>query len=622
MKKKLVASIIILLFSMFSNLVFAVSDDFTQEELEYIENHKKVYIAGNYDLFPIEYYDGESYKGILPDIFAELSSITGIEFVYINKDEDWEQYVENNQVEIISGIDNQIDQEYYNLRSSIEIIKFPIDAEEKIFLIAFTSIADDELISIVNKSLEQMDEFTKQEILISNIFEEISSNETNYALITMIIILLISIIIIIFIINRKYKKEVLQAKYIDDITHLGNYQMMKKRYNKLITDDNRTSYCIVNLGIDISHIEEVYGYSEVELILKDIACILSENIKQNELFARIYKDAFVIMADYISEDNIKERVKFIINEIKRKIKETKMTYRLNSFAGIYILKQTDISLETAVYNAMVAKKVAKEQNTDIEICTQALRIKTRKEKSLEKEMLLGLRNNEFITYLQPMIRVNGSGIEFFEELARWDSPKLGLVKPSSFLTIFEKNNLIDQLDFQMYENVCKKISKMQRKRIVFCNFSPKTVQNNMFINNLKKIAEKYDVPKKYIGIFLNAEMTNNSLANLKVLTRKIKDAGFLIILNDFGITTYSFKELSQFQADYVKISPKLIENLNDYRTVQVVKEIIDILHELKIKVICEDFNTTKLYASILKDIGCDMIEGKIYHQPIPLEEIL
>ena len=44
-----------------------------------------VYIAGNPDMYPIEYYDekSETYKGVLPDLYTKISEKAGADFTYI-----------------------------------------------------------------------------------------------------------------------------------------------------------------------------------------------------------------------------------------------------------------------------------------------------------------------------------------------------------------------------------------------------------------------------------------------------------------------------------------------------------------------------------------------------------
>ena len=622
-KIEILIIMVIMIYTFFQSTVYAsIEEIFTPAEQTYIEQHKEIYIAGNATLEPVEFYDEGIYKGILPELFKKISDISGITFSYINQDEKWQEYAKNNQVEIVSGIEEGTNLEEYHLKNVIDIVKFPVNDEDKMFSIAFTEIADEELINIINKSLEQINEFEKQEILISNII----ANKQDMSL-TYLLILLVSILLVVsfcfYLLYRKYKKETITAKYMDNITHLGNYQLMEKDFNHVITDNNRTSYCIVNMGIDISHIEEIYGYGEVEKILKDISDILHQNIRSHELFARIYKESFVIMADFVSEQNIIDRITYIMNEIKTSQKEKNKTYCLHMYAGIYVLNQTDTFLEVAVYNAMLAKKSAKEQGMLVKMCTKALILKAKKENSLEKEMLTALNNNEFLTYVQPLVDVKTKEIPYLEALSRWENPKVGLVKPGTFISIFENNNLIDKLDFQMYENICKMLSKMiennKEPYTVFCNFSKKTIENKTFIEELDNIAQKYDIPKKYIGIIVQQNMTNYNISNLKKIIKKIKDAGFTILLDDFDSSAFSFKEISQFEVDYLKISFKLTDSLDDLRTVDIIRGIIGTLHELNIKVICEDFEKTRQYEEKLKEIGCDILQGNAYYPPIPIE---
>ncbi len=616
--------IFIILISFWILPVYAnVKEEYTENELEYINNHKQIYIAGSSEIELVESYNGKDYEGILPEIFEKISDISGIKFTYINENNNWQEYVKNNQVEIVTGILEDADVTQYNLKSKIDVIKFPIKEQNKIYSIAFTQIADDELVEIVRKSLNNLDDFTKQEVFISNL---INYNE-NFALehILILICVIFGVVgIAFFVLYKKYKKEVANAKYIDNITKMDNYQAMEIKFNLMTTDNTRCSYCIINMGIDITHIEEIYGYSEVEKILKDVAQIINKNIEEKEIFARIYKDSFVIMADYISEKSIIERINFIIDEIKEHEKEKNKQYEITINTGVYILKQIDKNLEEAVYNAMLARKEAKNQGNRIRICTEALIMKVRKDNHLEREIITALENNEFYTYVQPLIDLKIGKPVAFEMLARWESPKFGLIKPSNFLDILEKNNLTFKLDLQMYENTCKMLAKMREEGkeliTVFCNFSRKTIENRKCYDQLKEIADKYEIPEKYIGIIIQERTVNKNTENLKFVIHKLKKAGFIILLDDFDASYYSFRDISEFNIDYIKISSRLTDSLDDDRTSDIIKGIIDIVHRFDIKVICEEFKTKK-NEQILKDIGCDLIQGDAYYQPIPIEEL-
>jgi hypothetical protein len=66
-----------------------------------------VYVAGNPDLFPFEYYDtrSDSYQGVLPELYKQISQTTGLEFVYIHPGmiNQQNRLAKNAQVELVSA---------------------------------------------------------------------------------------------------------------------------------------------------------------------------------------------------------------------------------------------------------------------------------------------------------------------------------------------------------------------------------------------------------------------------------------------------------------------------------------------------------------------------------------
>ena len=77
MKKLIVSAFLVLsIFSLCSTVSAQVNS--TKEPT----SGKSVYVAGNPDLYPLEFYNEktESYEGILPKIYQNISKQTGIDF--------------------------------------------------------------------------------------------------------------------------------------------------------------------------------------------------------------------------------------------------------------------------------------------------------------------------------------------------------------------------------------------------------------------------------------------------------------------------------------------------------------------------------------------------------------
>ena len=118
-------------------------------------NGNTIYVAGDPDMYPIEYYDIQerAYKGILPELYKKISEDSGIDFSYINSGITNDQYrlAKNKQVEIVSA-HARGDVDY--LSSEVHILTYHNGDEEIELCVGFTPIAPPEVVNAVTTSLK------------------------------------------------------------------------------------------------------------------------------------------------------------------------------------------------------------------------------------------------------------------------------------------------------------------------------------------------------------------------------------------------------------------------------------------------------------------------------------
>ena len=72
------------------------------------EGTRTIYVSGNPDLYPIEYYDSgdERYDGAIPEILGDFAEEYGYDVIYYEADgkDHRQQHFKNIQVDIISGV--------------------------------------------------------------------------------------------------------------------------------------------------------------------------------------------------------------------------------------------------------------------------------------------------------------------------------------------------------------------------------------------------------------------------------------------------------------------------------------------------------------------------------------
>ena len=93
--------------------------------------------------------------------------------------------------------------------------------------------------------------------------------------------------------------------------------------------------------------------------------------------------------------------------------------------------------------------------------------------------------------------------------------------------------------------------------------------------------------------------------------------GFVIEMDDFGSGYSSLNMLSSIPLDVLKMDIAFIRNIGrDERDLRMVELIMDIARTLKVPVVAEEVETEK-QLQLLKDAGCDLVQGYYFSRPLP-----
>jgi len=101
---------------------------------------------------------------------------------------------------------------------------------------------------------------------------------------------------------------------------------------------------------------------------------------------------------------------------------------------------------------------------------------------------------------------------------------------------------------------------------------------------------------------------------------EMKDLGVQLWLDDFGTGHSSVEHLLRFPLDGLKVPATFVAKLSsDQRARSITKWMIDLAHELGIKVIAEGIEHRD-QLEFLRDMECDYIQGFLFSKPMPLDE--
>jgi EAL domain-containing protein (putative c-di-GMP-specific phosphodiesterase class I) len=116
------------------------------------------------------------------------------------------------------------------------------------------------------------------------------------------------------------------------------------------------------------------------------------------------------------------------------------------------------------------------------------------------------------------------------------------------------------------------------------------------------------------------EILESNVDDLKRLQEAVdsyRSRGFRVAIDDFGCQHSNFDRLWLLTPDIVKLDRSLIvQSTENPRVRRVLPKIIEIVHDLNARVVCEGIETQEQQAIAL-DSGADLLQGFYYARPSP-----
>ena len=253
------------------------------------------------------------------------------------------------------------------------------------------------------------------------------------------------------------------------------------------------------------------------------------------------------------------------------------------------------------------------------------------EKEIFSERLIAdidqaLEEKQFKVYYQPKYGIQGDKpvLRSAEALIRWIHPEFGMVSPGAFIPLFEENGLIQKLDHYVWREAAAQVSKWKEQYGVSIPVSVNISRVDMYNPNLgreiSELVKEFELSASdYLLEITESAYTDNADQIVRIV-EELRSKGFQIEMDDFGTGYSSLNTLTTLPIDALKLDMKFIRNIaksdKDLRMVELMMEIADFL---AVPVIAEGVEDEEQYR-LLREAGCDIIQGYYFSRPVPPEE--
>ena len=309
-----------------------------------------------------------------------------------------------------------------------------------------------------------------------------------------------------------------------------------------------------------------------------------------------------------------------------------------------LLKPSEIRLRLGVYSDS-EHKFAMTQRFDhaVQACN-SLRNKTSgdsdiciyDDKMAEKEVFdahllqdfeAAIEQKQFQVNYQPKFNIKGDKpvLCSAEALVRWIHPELGFVRPDLFIPLFEENGLVTKLDRYVWEEAARQIAAWKKELGVIIpvsvNVSRVDIAAPDMTDFITKIVKENGLSaSEYMLEITESAYTADSKHIIEVV-ENLRSLGHKIEMDDFGSGYSSLNMLTSMPIDVLKMDKAFIRNIQPgNKEMKLVELVLDIAKNLGVPVVAEGVETEE-ELKMLKEAGCDIIQGYYFSKPSPPSEM-
>ena len=253
--------------------------------------------------------------------------------------------------------------------------------------------------------------------------------------------------------------------------------------------------------------------------------------------------------------------------------------------------------------------------------SQAFTIETQIENILDR----AIRENHVTMYYQPIYDVRSGHFRSAEALARIIDPEYGLISPAVFIPAAERMGYMVAVGDAVLEESFRFLAGHNPAAIgldfLEINLSVAQCMEKDLPEKIRVLQQKYGVDPGCISL----EITETTFENIsEIMLKNIHELirmGYSFALDDYGIGYSNIQRINRIPLKLVKIDKSMLEEASTTNGRRILESTVHMMQSIGKGVVAEGAETAE-EVGILKNIGCDYIQGYYFSRPLPEDEFL
>ncbi|MFC5449745.1 EAL domain-containing protein [Paenibacillus aestuarii] len=420
--------------------------------------------------------------------------------------------------------------------------------------------------------------------------------------------------------------EIHYQAHHDTLTGLANRKAFYLQLERMIETCKKTAERIAVLFIDLDGfktINDTLGHHAGDLLLLEVTQRLKACVKETEMVCRLGGDEFCIIAD---SPHIEKLAICLKDHLHTPFDIQGNPVVISASIGISLYPDHGTTAEQLLHKSDTAMLDVKESGkNNYQWYTPAIETARTRRSLIERLLKSALDQGEFRLVYQPKWELRRNEVTGVEALIRWNNAILGDVSPAEFIPIVESSGMIHEVGEWIMHEVCRQFKIWQKENLsirVAINISGAQLLHPQFLDHIQKVFEEEKVEPFHFELEVTESVAIEKVERVIDVFCRLRSAGFLISLDDFGAGYSSMKYLSQLPVQCMKLDKTLIDHVSyDERSQVIVSTLIQMSHQLGLTVIAEGVELQEQLQQ-LQAYNCDQIQGYLISRPLAADDLM
>lgn len=418
----------------------------------------------------------------------------------------------------------------------------------------------------------------------------------------------------------------------DALTGVVNRSSLIEKLSDAIVYADRHGFPVWVAFVDLDRFKQIndrFGHATGDRLLRAVTDRLMNSLRKDDVLGRYGGDEFVLVLRGGPEDHLTTQViERLMKNVCQPVTIDGHELRVTCSIGIATYPVDGRSAEELMHHADAAMYMAKESGRNLfQFYNSEINAQLQQRAKIEAELMHALDRGELYLVYQPQISLRTGRIEGAEALLRWNSPGLGELTPDQFIPLAEQTTLINRIGEWVVREAAQQAAQWERDGLgmlrIGVNLSARQLNGLELLRIVKTALADSGLPPHRLELELTETLMMSDVKLTLDILHELHHMGVQVAVDDFGTGYSSLVYLQRLPLSCLKIDREFVHalaNPEDNTAEQIVSTLIQLAHSLKLRVIAEGVEN-KIQLDILRQHGCDEIQGYLHSAPQPASNI-